>query len=158
MDGACLVKLWGGITTHSGGAKSGGAGGASWMTIRCLQRGNVQWTSSLTKHVEKLSDFHVSFWAPNHQRWHAKWKFGRNAYTFRTRLRTFDSDLHAQSVIINKISASELTKKFVKSALLVGRQSNHQTFDGNYWSLNKHTEQHHHHHTSKVNFFPIKCK
>ncbi len=29
-------------------------------------------------------------------------------------------DLHAQSVIINKISASELSQKFIKSALLVG--------------------------------------
>ncbi len=29
-------------------------------------------------------------------------------------------DLHAQSVLINKISASELSRKFIKSVLLVG--------------------------------------
>ncbi len=36
-----------------------------------------------------------------------------------TCLSTFGTDLHAQSVI-NKISASELRRKFIKSALLVG--------------------------------------
>ncbi len=30
------------------------------------------------------------------------------------------ADLYAQSVIINKISASELSRKLIKSALLVG--------------------------------------
>ena len=30
------------------------------------------------------------------------------------------TDLHAQSVLVNKISASELSRKFIKSALLVG--------------------------------------
>ena len=29
--------------------------------------------------------------------------------------------MHAQSVIINKVSASELKRKFIKSALLVGK-------------------------------------
>ncbi len=37
-----------------------------------------------------------------------------------TYFRTFGADLYAQSVIINKISASELSQKFIKSALLVG--------------------------------------
>ncbi len=32
----------------------------------------------------------------------------------------FDADLYAQSVLINKISASELSREFAKSALLVG--------------------------------------
>ncbi len=36
---------------------------------------------------------------------------------------TFGADLHAQSVLINKISASELRQKFIKSALLVGSAS-----------------------------------
>ncbi len=40
--------------------------------------------------------------------------------TLHTRYCTFGTDLHAQSVIINKISASELTRKFIKSLLLVG--------------------------------------
>ncbi len=42
-------------------------------------------------------------------------------YTSRTRLCTFAADLHAQSVIINKVSASELRRKFIESALLVGQ-------------------------------------
>ncbi len=33
---------------------------------------------------------------------------------------TFGADLYAQSVIIHKISASELSRRFIKSALLVG--------------------------------------
>ncbi len=33
---------------------------------------------------------------------------------------TLGTDLYAQSVIINKISESELSRKFIKSALLVG--------------------------------------
>ncbi len=41
-------------------------------------------------------------------------------YTLSTRFCTFGADLHAQSVLSNKISASELTRKFIKSALLVG--------------------------------------
>ncbi len=34
---------------------------------------------------------------------------------------TFGTDLPAQSVLINEISASELSRKFIKSALLVGQ-------------------------------------
>ncbi len=33
---------------------------------------------------------------------------------------TFGADLYAQSVLIDKISASELSQKFIESALLVG--------------------------------------
>ncbi len=39
------------------------------------------------------------------------------AHTFFAR---FGADLHAQSVLVNKISASELWRKFTKGALLVG--------------------------------------
>ncbi len=59
----------------------------------------------------------------NHQRWYAKWKLSWRiqyipiAYTFFARLALI---CYAQSVLINKISASELSRKFVKSALLVG--------------------------------------
>ena len=49
-----------------------------------------------------------------------KWKLSRNMYTLHTRFCTFGTNLHAQSVLINKISASELSRKFIKSALLVG--------------------------------------
>ena len=41
------------------------------------------------------------------------------AYTFYAHLAP---DLYAQSVVSNKISASELSRKFIKSALLVGRK------------------------------------
>ncbi len=57
---------------------------------------------------------------PNHQRWHAKWKLSWNIYTFHTRFCTFGADLYAQSLLISKISAPELSQKFIKSALLVG--------------------------------------
>ncbi len=43
-------------------------------------------------------------------------------YTLRTRFfARFGADLYAQSVIINRISASELSWKFIESALLVGQ-------------------------------------
>ncbi len=35
-------------------------------------------------------------------------------------LHVLGADLHAQSVLVNKISASELSRKFIKNALLVG--------------------------------------
>ncbi len=57
---------------------------------------------------------------PNHQWWYAKWKLSRNIYTLHTRFGTFGADLYAQSVPINKISASERSRKLIKSALLVG--------------------------------------
>ena len=41
-------------------------------------------------------------------------------YTLHTCLGMFSPDLHAQSVLVNKISASELRRKFIKGALLVG--------------------------------------
>ena len=43
------------------------------------------------------------------------------AFTFFARLAP---DLHAQSVLSNKISASDLSQKFIKGALLVGYASN----------------------------------
>ena len=49
-----------------------------------------------------------------------KWKLGWNLCTLHTRFRTFGADLHARSVLINEISASEPSQKFTKSALLVG--------------------------------------
>ncbi len=44
-------------------------------------------------------------------------------YKLLTRFCTFGAKWYAQSVIINKISASELSQKFIKSALLVGLAS-----------------------------------
>ncbi len=63
---------------------------------------------------------------PNHQRWCAEWKLSRNMHTLHTRFCTFGADLHAQSVIINKVSALELGQKFTKSALLVGQYPYYQ--------------------------------
>ncbi len=34
---------------------------------------------------------------------------------------SFDANLYTQSMLINKISASQLSRKFIKSALLVGK-------------------------------------
>ena len=62
----------------------------------------------------------VSF-QPNHQRWHAKMEarseYSHVACTF---LHVWRPILHAQSMLIDKISASELSRKFIKSALSVG--------------------------------------
>ena len=58
---------------------------------------------------------------PNHQRWHPKWKLSRNMCTCCMHVFcTLGADLHAQSALANKISASELSRKFIMSALLVG--------------------------------------
>ena len=58
---------------------------------------------------------------PNQQRWYAKWKLSLKcvhiAYNVFVR---FGTDLHAQSVLIDKVSASELRRKFIKVALSVG--------------------------------------
>ncbi len=40
-------------------------------------------------------------------------------YKSHERFCTSGTDLHAQSVLVNKISASELRRKFIKSALLL---------------------------------------
>ena len=42
------------------------------------------------------------------------------AYILHTRFCTSGADLCAQSVLINKMSASELSRKLTKGALLVG--------------------------------------
>ena len=57
---------------------------------------------------------------PNHQRWYAKWKLSWNVYTLHACFCTLCANLCAQSVLINKISASELRQKFIKIALSVG--------------------------------------
>ncbi len=44
----------------------------------------------------------------------------KHVYTLHTNFCTFAVDLYAQLVLINKISASELSRKFIKSKLLVG--------------------------------------
>ncbi len=50
-----------------------------------------------------------------------KWKLSQNMYALRVHIfARLPPDLHAQSAFINKISASELTRKFIKSALIVG--------------------------------------
>ncbi len=46
----------------------------------------------------------------------------RNTCTLRTRFCTLGTDSYAQSVLSSKISVPELSRKFVKSALLVGEE------------------------------------
>ncbi len=55
-------------------------------------------------------------WFPNHQRWHAKMEAqSEHAHVAHTLFFcTSGADLHAQSVLINKISSSELSRKFIK--------------------------------------------
>ena len=55
---------------------------------------------------------------PNHQRWYAKWKLSWNIYTMHTCFCTFDANWYAQLVLINKISASELSRKFIKECVV----------------------------------------
>ncbi len=77
----------------------------------------------LTKFGPNLvEDVSPDWWdiLPNHQRWYAKWKLSWNMHTLHTRFCTFGTDLHAPSVLSNKTSASELSRKLIKSALLVG--------------------------------------
>ena len=58
---------------------------------------------------------------PNQQRWHAKWKLRRNMYTLRaTFLHVLAPTRMLSRRLVTKISASELRRKFVKGALLVG--------------------------------------
>ncbi len=59
--------------------------------------------------------------APNHQRWYAKGKLSWNIHALRTRFCSFGADLYAQSVLSDKILAVELSRKIIKSALLVGQ-------------------------------------
>ncbi len=63
----------------------------------------------------------ISNWQPNQQRWYAKWKRSVGICTHCMHVfARLAPDLCAQSVLISKISASELRRKFIKSALLVG--------------------------------------
>ena len=50
-------------------------------------------------------------------------------YTLHTRFCTFGADLHAQPVLVNKIFASELSQKFIKTALLVGEEEGEEDKD-----------------------------
>ncbi len=50
-----------------------------------------------------------------------KWKLSRNMYTLRARfLHTWAPILYAQSVLIDNFFASQLSRMFIKGALLVG--------------------------------------
>ncbi len=58
---------------------------------------------------------------PNQQLRYAKMEAQLEyVYTLHTCFCMFGADLYAQSVLINKVSASELSRKLIKSALLVG--------------------------------------
>ena len=49
-------------------------------------------------------------------------------YTLHACFCMFGADLYAQSVLVDKISASELSRKFIKSALLVGEAERKRSF------------------------------
>ncbi len=48
---------------------------------------------------------------------------------------TFGADLYPQSVLVNNISASELSQKLIKSALLVGHSQRHTADKNRYFFL-----------------------
>ncbi len=65
---------------------------------------------------------------PNHQRWHAKWKLSRNMYTLQTSFCTFGANLHAQSVIIDKISGGGAQSEvLLRVRCWLGTMKNHST-------------------------------
>ena len=59
---------------------------------------------------------------PNHQRWYAKWKLSRNTVLYTPSIRVFarlaPTCVFSVSVLINQISASELSRKFLKSVVV----------------------------------------
>ncbi len=63
---------------------------------------------------------------PTTNQWYAKWEaqleYVQNTLHTHTRFCTFGADLQGQSPLISKISASELSRKSIKSALLVGKE------------------------------------
>ena len=67
-----------------------------------------------------LGESGILFLHPSHQRWYAKWKLSWNTCTLHAHFCTFGISLNSQSVLIDKISASELSQMLIKSALLVG--------------------------------------
>ena len=66
----------------------------------------------------------------------AQSEYAHIAYTFLAR---FGATLYAQSVIINTICASELSRKLIKSALLVGQSDTQLPF---LTASNGHTHMH----------------
>ncbi len=59
--------------------------------------------------------------SPNHQWWYAKWELSRNLYALHTRfLHIWRRFVCSVGAFTTKISASELSRKFIESALLVG--------------------------------------
>ena len=76
------------------------------------------------KHRESAIRPNYTACVPNHQRWYANWKFSWNMYVCtHCTLHVF---AHLVPIcmlsrcLLNKISASELSRKFIKGALLVG--------------------------------------
>ena len=71
--------------------------------------------------VKKNRDFFAIFKnLSKYPRLYAKWKLSWNICTLHTGFCTFGTNLYAPLVLTNKVSASELSWKFIKSALLVG--------------------------------------
>ncbi len=89
----------------------------------CLCAGASSSSSSLSHSCPTPASVHASP-PPNHQRWYAK---GSSVETYTHCIHVYARlvlILCAHSVLINKISASKLRRKFIKSALLVGQPTN----------------------------------
>ena len=90
--------------------------------------------AALDAHCTTISQKFCTTHLPNHQWWYATWKLSWNTHTLHARFCTFGADLYAQSVLINEISASKLSRKSIKSALLVGYVPP-LPFVGKYWIM-----------------------
>ena len=113
--------MWGNdVCANVGGGSGGGGGGEGAKIGLLLHPICAPPPPQLLSPRHKIRSCRHLELTPNHQRWYAKWKLSWNTYILRTHFHTFCTDLYAQLVLISKISASELSRKFIKSALLVG--------------------------------------
>ncbi len=63
----------------------------------------------------------LSYFIPNHHRWHAKWKLSRNVHTLRTRFCHVLASIRMLSrCLVTTISASEIRRKFYQECVVVG--------------------------------------
>ncbi len=118
-----------------GGGRGGGRGGGNKEKANCQERAKMFTVHAMV--VAAVAGF-FSFlnkpcWchhhSPNQQRWHAKRKLCRNTNSLRTHFCTFACRLACSvGAYQQKIPASELGRKFIKSALLAGH-STHQVDD-----------------------------
>ncbi len=117
ISGKLATSEWNGVPRHSTKGKKDPANLSFFPPFlpslpgdhSIIERGDREELS----HVDQLR---LNVLIPNHQRWHAEWKLSRNRYTMRARFFAhLGANSHAQSELNSKISASELSRNFIKS-------------------------------------------